>query len=339
MTDAALPRPSHASLRSELTPAMSVALYLRHWLGHVRGRVRTSTYEGYRYLIEFHAIPALGEIELDKLHPLDLQSLYATLLDSGTGRRALSAGSVRNLHLVLGQALKQAVSWELLNRSPALGAQPPRRRPLDYTIADPTLLQRLLDELVGHPIELPAVLAISTGMRRGELLALRWDDLTADLTVAHVRRSLQVTHDGLRFEEPKTRRSRRAIVLPTLLQPYLERQRQDQSRRQAENPKDWSHQRLLVDRGDGHPINPTSVSSAWRRFIRDHDFPPIRFHDLRHSHATALLLQGIHPKIVSERLGHASIGITLDTYSHVLPSMQTDAVTAFDALFLRAAAR
>lgn len=310
---------------------MSLAAYLGHWLSHVRGRVRLSTYEGYRNLLQGHAIPALGEIELERLHPLDLQGLYAELLRPERDPRPLSAGSVRNLHLVLAQALKQAVAWQLIDRSPATGAQPPRPRPHHYTVADPALLQRLLRELVGHPLELPAALAIATGMRRGELLALRWSDLAPDRSVAYIRRSLQVTRQGLTFEEPKTRRSRRPIILPALIRPYLERQEEAQQGRH--DGSTITPDALIIDRGDGQPINPDSLSSAWRRFIRDHALPAIRFHDLRHSHATALLLQGVHPKIVSERLGHASIGITLDTYSHVLPTMQSDAVTAFDQLF------
>ncbi len=310
---------------------MPLAAYLRRWLSHVRGRVRFSTYEGYRNLLERHAIPHFGNVALNQLHPLDLQSLYNALLEQEP--RALSPGSVRNLHLVLGQALKQAVAWQLLNRSPADGAQPPRPRPHQYTIADPQLLQTILDALVGHPLEVAAALAITTGMRRGELLALRWTDLSSDLSIAHINRSLQPTPTGLHFQEPKTRRSRRAIVLPELLQPYLRQQQHQQAIRRRHHPNTWTDHQLIVDRGDGQPMNPDSLSSAWRRFIRSHQLPAIRWHDLRHSHATALLVQGVHPKIVSERLGHASIGITLDTYSHVLPSMQTAAATAFDALF------
>jgi integrase len=318
--------------RAAFSSAMPFTTYLGHWLSHIRARVRLSTYEGYRTLLQCHVIPALGEIELGRLHPLDLQTLYSALLGPERKPRPLSAGSVRNLHLVLAQALKQAVSWQLIDRSPASGAQPPRPRPHQYTVADPALLRMLLHQLVGHPLELPAAFAIATGMRRGELLALRWSDLAPDHSVAYIRRSLQITRQGLRFEEPKTRRSRRAIILPALIHPYLERQeavQQSRHSRSSTAPRDA----LIIDSGDGQPINPDSLSSAWRRFIRGNELPAIRFHDLRHSHATALLLQGVHPKIVSERLGHASIGITLDTYSHVLPTMQSDAVTAFDELF------
>jgi integrase len=176
-------------------------------------------------------------------------------------------------------------------------------------------------------------IAAATGMRRGEILALRWGDIAEDLSTAHVSASLQATRDGLVFERPKTARSRRAVALPAFLQPFLERQRQAQTLQQERLGSGWQGIDLVVSREDGSPVNPDSLSSAWRRLLRKHGLPPVRFHDLRHAHATLMLVQGVHPKVVSERLGHASVGITLDTYSHVLPSLQSQAVEAFDRLF------
>jgi len=174
-------------------------------------------------------------------------------------------------------------------------------------------------------------------MRRGEILALRWSDLDSELTTAHVRRTLEVAGRRLVFEEPKTRRSRRAVALPAFLRPYLERQREAQRVRRESCPS-WTELDLVIDSGDGSPVNPGTFSSGWFRFCKRAGLPHVRFHDLRHAHATLMLLQGVHPKVVSERLGHASVGITLDTYSHVLPTMQTEAVRAFDELFPAAAA-
>lgn len=193
--------------RQALTAGSTVAEYLSRWLTHVRSRVRLTTFEGYEALVRCHAIPLLGEKPLAELHPLDLQDAYAALLEGCPHRRPLSAGSVRNLHLVLAQALKQAVRWQLLVASPAAGAQPPRPRTQFRASTDPELLQQILVRLAAHPIELPVAIAIATGMRRGEILALRWSDLDPDYTIARVQRSLQATKTGLRFEEPKTRRS------------------------------------------------------------------------------------------------------------------------------------
>jgi len=311
----------------------SVRTYLSDWLAHMRGRVRRVTWEGYEVLLRRHALPQVGELPLHALSPLVLQELYGRLLEGDRGQAPLSGGTVRNLHLVLTQAFSQAVRWQLLTVNPAMGCQPPRPRRSPRLVADPPLVQRLLAATADTAYELPCAIAVSTGMRRGEILALRWSDLAADRSKARVVRTLQPTQHGLIFEEPKTQRSRRSVLLPAFLYPYLERQRTRQTVRRDKLADGWHDNDLLVDRGDGEPMNPDTLSAGWARFLRQQKLPPVRFHDLRHAHATLLLLQGVHPKIVSERLGHASISITLDTYSHVLPSLQGQAAEAFDSLF------
>lgn len=326
---------SYRRRRAELSGDLargSTGDFLRSWLGHAKGRIRVRTYQGYEGLIRLYALPALGDLPLKGIHPLQLQSLYGFLLTERTP--PISAGTVLNLHLVLTQAFGQAVDWGLLDRSPAAGAQPPRPRRPEPAIVDAELASKILAAARGNPLELPAAIAIATGMRRGEILGLRWRDLDAGFTVAQIRRSLQSTTSGALFEEPKTRRSRRTVALPAFLAPYLARQRDDQLERRANLADRWQETDLVVDAGDGRPISPATFSAAWPKFLRRAGLPHVRFHDLRHGHATLMLLQGVHPKIVSERLGHASIGITLDTYSHVLPGMQAEAAQAFDALFV-----
>jgi len=307
----------------------SLGHYLQEWLAHTRGRVRATTYQGYESLIRCYALPALGEVPVSELSPLHLQRLYSSLL---VPERRLSAETVLNLHLVLTQALGQAVRWGILERNPVKGAQPPRPARPEPVVVDPALAKRIVAALHGSPVELPGMLAISTGMRRGEILALRWADLHPDLTHAQVRRTLHTTGRGLAFSEPKTRRSRRAVALPQIVRSPLERARSEQGLRRSKVPT-WQDLDLVIDRGDGGPLNPDTLSSRWRLFLNHSGLPHVRFHDLRHGHATLMLLKGVHPKVVSERLGHASVGITLDLYSHVLPSMQQDAVRAFDELF------
>jgi integrase len=316
--------------------SLSVEAYLDEWLAHVRSRVRPTTYEGYEALIRCHVVPHLAEVPLAALRPLDLQALYSELL-SPDRERALSGGTVLNTHLVLTQALGQAVRWGLLAANPAAGAQPPRPQRPEQATVDPELAQRVLQAARGTPLELPVALAIATGMRRGEILALRWSDVDTDALQLRVRRSLQPTGAGLVFAEPKTRRSRRSVALPRFLLPYLDHQRADQLARAAFCGAGWAELDLVIDRGDGSPVNPDSMSSAWRGLVARSGLPHLRFHDLRHAHATLMLAKGVHPKVVSERLGHASIGITLDTYSHVLPSMQAEAADAVDELFSEAA--
>jgi integrase len=316
-----------AALETDQDPCLGH--YLGEWLAHTRGRVRATTYQGYESLVRCYALPAIGEIGLSELTPLHLQRLYSSLL---VPERRLSAGTVLNLHLVLTRALGQAVRWGILASNPAKGAQPPRPVRPEPVVVDPALASRIVEALSGSAVELAGMLAISTGMRRGEILALRWADLGPELTLAQVRRTLHTTGRGLQFSEPKTRRSRRAVALPKMLRPVIERGRAEQARRRSES-RGWQDLDLVIDRGDGGPLNPDTLSSRWRLFLRRSGLPHVRFHDLRHAHATLMLLQGVHPKVVSERLGHASVGITLDLYSHVLPSMQEDAVRAFDELF------
>jgi integrase len=317
--------------------ALLVGDYLADWLAHVRTRVRPTTYEGYEALMRLHIGPLLGHIPMHQLRPLQIQRMYGLLLD-GNNHRRLSAGTVLNAHLALTQALGQAVRWGLLGTNPAAGAQPPRPRRVEPLAIDADLAERILEASKHSQIELAVGLALGTGMRRGEILGLRWADVDENRETVRVRRALQPTAAGLVFAEPKTRRSRRSIALPRFLGPYFDRQHERQRQRRTVAGSEWTDLDLVIDRGDGSPLNPDTMSSAWRGLVRRHGLPHVRFHDLRHAHATLMLLKGVHPKIVSERLGHASIGITLDTYSHVLPSMQTEAAQAADELFGAASA-
>jgi integrase len=314
-----------------LTEEETVGSYLSSWLQHSKTRVRAKTYEGYEGLVRLYARPRIGDVPLGSLSPLGLQRLYADLLSDP--KRRLSAGTVLNLHLVLTQAFSQAVRWGVMASNPASGAQPPRPRRAEPAAVDASLCERLLQATRGTRLECPVAIAMATGMRRGEILGLRWSDIDEGDTVAHVRRSIQPTRTGLVYENPKTKRSRRSVVLPEFLGPYLERQKKDQNRRRATLGPFWCESDLVIDRGDGSALNPDTLSSGWSGFLRRAGLPHVRFHDLRHAHATLMLSKGVHPKIVSERLGHASIGITLDTYSHVLPAMQQEAAAAFDELF------
>lgn len=307
----------------------SFSEYMGDWLSHQKGRVRQKTWQAYESMFRCHAEPVLGDRSLSDLHPLLLQRLYASMLEQGS-----SGGTVLNLHLVLTNALSQAVRWGYITSNPAAGAQPPRPRRRELRVLDQAGTEEVLAAAEGTRMEAPVAIALSTGMRRGEVLGLRWSDIDEEYSSAQIQRALQNTKTGLVYEAPKTHRSRRRVQLPAFLVPYLLRQQEDQETRREAAGKDWEAANLVIDL-DGRPWNPDSFSPAWAAFLRKSGIAHVRFHDLRHAHATLMLSKGVHPKIVSERLGHASIGITLDTYSHVLPSMQQDAVDAFDELFDR----
>jgi len=315
-------------MEAVLDQSLDVGAYLGKWLDHVHGRVRQKTWQTYESMIRTRVGADFRGIPLADLHALHLQGLYAELMKTG-----LSGGSVLNLHLVLSNSLSQAVRWGYIGANPAFGAQPPRPNRKELEVLDQGATEAILKAARRTRMEAPVGIAIATGMRRGEVLGLRWSDIDPAMSAAQVCRTLQNTTEGLVFEPPKTRRSRRKVVLPAFLTPYLTRQKRDQARRRKKLKDRWVDSDVVVDFVDGSPWNPDSFSPAWSTFLKKSGLPHVRFHDLRHAHATLMLSKGVHPKIVSERLGHASIGITLDTYSHVLPAMQQEAADAFDELF------
>jgi integrase len=201
---------------------------------------------------------------------------------------------------------------------------------------DDTQTTALLKSLKASRLYLPVALAVSTGMRRGELLALRWAEVDLDKAQISVNRSLEQTKAGLTFKTPKTERSRRRIALPKVIVKLLRAHKASQAAEKLRLGPIYQDRGFVCARPDGTPWPPDTFSTLFAAHIRRHKLPPVRFHDLRHTHATQLLKQGVHPKIVSERLGHSNISITLDTYSHVLPGMQEQAVAAIDTVLAAA---
>lgn len=313
---------------------LTVADYMRKWLQDAAARVAPKTLERYQGIMEGHVIPALGNVLLSKLKPLHIQSFYAKALADGRkdGKGGLSSQSVLHFHRVLHKALEQAVKWQLLVRNPADAVQPPRPQRQHMAALDENEISALLKSLDGNRLYLPVALAVATGLRRGELLALRWQDIDLESAQLTVARSLEQTKGNLNFKAPKTDRSRRRIALPQVIVRLLRAHKAKQAQWRLKLGPIYQDQNLVLARDDGAPWPPDNFSTAFADHIRRHPkLAKVRFHDLRHTHATQLLKQGVHPKIVSERLGHSNISITLDTYSHVLPGMQEQAIAALDA--------
>lgn len=204
------------------------------------------------------------------------------------------------------------------------------------TVLDENQTAVLLEAARHTRLGIVVLLAVATGLRRGEILALRWQDVDLDRGVAHVRRSLEQLRGGLNFKQPKTAKSRRTVALPSVAVEGLKHHRLEQKKERLAIGPAYQDQDLICARVHGTPMDPSEVTAGFARLIAGLDLPKIRLHDLRHGHATHLLAQGIHPKVVSERLGHSTIGITLDTYSHVMPGMQEEAAQKLDSA-LRAA--
>ena len=301
--------------------ALALDAFLDEWLATVVAhRVRPRTYDSYAGLLKRHVRPVLGTRRLQDLRPGDLQALYASLLTQN-----LSARTVRYVHTVLANALKQAVRWQLLSHSPAEAVELPHQAHREMQALSPDEAKSFLESAKPDPWYVLFLAAIVTGMRPGELLGLQWKDIDWSKGTAVVRRALVRRDDqSWSFEEPKTARSRRTIPLTASLIKALQTQHAEQAAaRLAAGPKYANHD-LVFANLHGEPL-------VERNVVRHH-FKPIlvraglpaslRLYDLRHTCATLLLAQGENPKIVSERLGHASITLTLDTYSHVLPTMQ-----------------
>src|SRR5215213_9596037 len=312
------------------TDRQSVAQFLDKWLAaSVKPSVKTKTYEGYESIVRVRVAPRIGNRQLAKLTPLDLQALYTELADAG-----LSARSVHCTHRGLHRAFVQAVRWNLMARNPCDGAQGPRATRSEMKVWTPEETDAFLIATRPHPAHAPYMLALTTGMRQGELLGVKWADIDLTAGTLAVRRALQRQRGkGLVFEEPKTARSRRSIHLSqraiAALRAHHDRQTFD--RRAAGS--EWNALDLVFCHANGEPLDPPYQTAIFKNAVEAADLPAIRFHDMRHTAATILLSRGVHVKLVSELLGHATIVLTLDTYSHLIPAMHGGAAAAMDAVF------
>lgn len=316
---------------------LSVSEYLQKWLAdYAQGRVAARTYDRYQEIVRLHLSPALGAMPLSKLQPLHIQAYYTRALKEGRldGREGgLSPQTILHHHRLLHEALEQAVRWQLLNRNPADAVEPPRPERVEMHVLDPAGVSRLLVAAEGTRAYTAILLAVTTGLRRGELLGLRWEDVDLQRGVVSVQQTVQRSRSaGLHVKEPKTQRSRRLVTLPAMAVEALRKHRLEQQKQRFFMGHEYQDHGLVFPRLDGRPQNPDTFSKAFEVIVAKAGLPHIRLHDLRHTHATILLQQGVNPKVVSERLGHSTVNLTLDTYSHVLPGIQEEVAQKVDNL-------
>ena len=308
--------------------------YLDYWLeNYAKPNTAARTLEGYSYMIRQHIKPSLGNIKISKLQPLHLQEYYAQKLNNGKlDGGGLSAQSVKHQHRLISKTLKDAVKWQFTIRNVAEAVTPPKTKKVEMKTWDNEQVKAFLKVAKASVYYSIYFTAIYTGMRRGEVLGVRWQDVDFENNVIYVRQTLQpVKKVGLTFKEPKSGKSRSITITPSLAKELKIIYKQ-----QLENKlllgQGYHDLDLVFAQKNGNPIQPSEMARNFRKLIESTDLPYIRFHDLRHTHATLLLQQGVHPKIVSERLGHSTIGITMDTYTHVLPNMQKEAAQQFEQL-------
>jgi integrase len=309
---------------------MTVGEYLDRWLNDSdRGSVRTSTYERHEQIVRLHFKPAFGRAKLSKLTPAHVQGLNRDKLDAG-----LSPATVQKNHTVLHKALNQALKWNMIPRNAADAVKAPRPAPEEMCPPSPDEARKLIEAACGDRLEALYILAVHTGMRQGEPLGLKWEDVGLNEGVIRIRRTLVRSGGRVALGEPKTKGSRRTIYLTDAaveaLRSHLERQLEE-IERLGDLYRDHG---LVFTSGVGTLFNPSNLRRrSFVPLLQRAGLPQIRFHDLRHTCATLLPSRNVHPKYVQELLGHATVAITLDTYSHMIPGMGNHTARAMEDVF------
>jgi integrase len=317
----------------------TVAEYLAEWLAAIRTRVRPGTWESYERNVRSHIDPAIGSTRLQDLSAATLNRFYADLLAAGRadGKGPLSPRTVRYIHTIVRKALHDAVRWNRLARNVADTADPPSPRAAKaaaMTTWSAAQLRRFLQSIRDDRLYPAFLLAATTGMRRGEVLGLHWCDVDLDAARISIRHALITVRYELAWSTPKTDRGRRTVALDPATVEALRSRRARQLEERLLLGSSYRDDDLVFCQPDGTPIHPDSFSGLFERLVARADLPRIRFHDLRHTHASLALAAGVHPKVVSERLGHADIALTLNTYSHAIPALQESAASVVANLVL-----
>jgi len=311
-------------------PDQTLAYYFPNWLELVhRPVVQPRTYEQYLSIVNLHLVPGLGKVKLQKLTVQQLRAFYADKIKEGKAPRTVS-----QYHTVIHKALDDAVNDGLLSRNVASLVRPPVARRYNPQVLMVEQAKKLLESARGHRLEALIIVAVTTGAREGELLGLHWDDIDWEQKVMYVRRSIgRVKGRGLVENDPKTRTSRRKVMLSDVAITALKEHKVLQDSRRVEVGEKWIDKGIVFPGYVGGYLLHQTMMPLFRRLLSEAGLPLMRFHDLRHSAATILLSKGVHPKIVQEMLGHSSITMTMDTYSHLFPSMQQDASSGMDDVF------
>jgi len=304
---------------------LTVAEHLRNWLeGYVKTSCSPRTFDGYQSIVERHLIPALGQVQLKHLHPQTIQAYY------GKACEHLSARTVHHHHRALSQAMKYAVRQGYLGRNPCELVDAPKARKKAMSALTPGEVGLLFDTTKESPFYPVIYTAVSTGLRQAELLGLRWRDLDLDMLSISVSQVLCKRRGRCEFKEPKTDHSRRRVNMTPKLAVYLREYRAERQGLYHELGKSLSLDDLVFASVEGKPLDPSVLTHAFHRMAGRIGLQGVRFHDLRHTFASLMLLRGAKPKVISEALGHSSVGFTMDVYSHIIDGMQQDAMALLD---------
>jgi integrase len=302
--------------------------FLQRWLeDSVKPSVRPATYSMYWHLTTKHLIPNLDRVPLEKLSPEHVQALLRAKTDEGLAPR-----TVHHLRALLRIALNRAMRWGLVVRNVAALADSPRIERFDVRMLAPAEAKQLLAAAEDDRLSALYSVALALGLRQGEALGLSWEDVDFEYRRLFVRHGLQRVDGELRLVEPKTRQSRRTVAMPTVVIDALLHHKAGQSQERLLAGTRWRETGLVFTSTIGTPIEVGNLRRSFRRLLDKACLPRMRFHDLRHSCASLLLVQGVSARVVMETLGHANISITMDTYTHVMPELQRQAADAMDRL-------
>jgi integrase len=323
--------------------------YLERWLtDYAVGAVRSTTLESYRMIVRKHILPTLGHVPLTALSPQAIQGYFSSRLQGKRDeqglwvQRPLSPTTVRHHGMLLHEALRHAVRWGLRASNPTDMVDVPRNRQAEMRVLDEEQVRLFLAEARrSSPHYRLYLAAVMTGMRQGELLGQRWRDLDLTRGTASVQQIFYRLGSQQLFKEPKSAKARRTVALPLVLVEELRALRKEQDERRGLLGELYQDNGLVFCQANGKPLHANDIRRGdFRRVLKRAGLPQIRFHDLRHCHATLLLQQGANPKVVQERLGHSTPAFTLAIYGHVLPGMQEEAArTLEERLFGGLAAR
>jgi len=313
-----------------LDRGQTVATFLKSYLSDsAKHSLKATSYESYESIIRVRVIPRIGRVKLVNLTGQHLQALYNDLLKEG-----LAPSSVVRTHAVLHAAFRQGVQWAVLPSNPADRVRRPRIAQLEMKTLSAGQVRALLDAADDGTMKAIYALASTAGLRRGEILGLKWRDIDLLGGTLSVQRTAQrVVGQGIVFSEPKNAKSNRKVRLAEIAIRELKRHRAEQLERRLQLGSAWIDLDLVFASSLGTPLEETQVHLTYRRTLERAGLPRIRFHDLRHTAATLMLQQNVNPKVVQEMLGHTNIATTLNTYSHVTPDMQAEAVSRLNELF------
>ncbi len=300
---------------------LNMERFLNDWLATIKPNVRIRTYERYETIVRLHLVPPMGHIRIERLTPVHVQALLDEKLAAG-----LSPRTVQSIRIVLRSALQKAVKWQMLARNVADVVDAPRMVNREMCALSPSEARTFLIAATDDRLYALYLLGLACGLRRGELLGLKWSDLDLDAKTLAVRRSLGRSINGIVIDEPKTARGKRTVKLADSIVAALRAHRAAQAREHLKAGAKWQpDSEWVFTTSIGTAIDPRNLVSEFHDLLkRSKVSTAINFHGLRHSYATIALAAGVHPKIVSETLGHSRISLTLDTYSHSLPTLQAE---------------